>query len=395
MDAFYASVEQRDHPELRGKPVIVGGDRKGRGVVSAASYEARRFGVHSAMPAAQAYRLCPQGIFLWPDFQRYEEASCRIMEVLRAFTPIVEPLSLDEAFLDVRGSERLFGDAEKIGHAIKARIKDDVGLVASVGIGGSKFIAKVASDHDKPDGFCVVIPGTEAEFLAPMKVETIFGIGPKTAERLHDLGIRTVRDLAARPRDDIEARMGASLVYVHDLALGLDPRPVRADRSDRSHGKERTFEKDLVDRDAIRRFLLECAHEIGFELQGKELVGRTVTLKVRYHDFKTITRSKTLEVPTCSGGRIFATAWDLFRAVPRGAMRLLGISMHGLKNALEVTVQPTLFDTAGDTDPSRRERLEASWHEIRLRFGRDALRPSSLLGKEFPRGSTRGAPGRE
>ncbi|HVS16990.1 MAG TPA: DNA polymerase IV, partial [Planctomycetota bacterium] len=251
MDAFYASVEVRDDPTLAGKPVAVGGPARGRGVIAAASYAARAFGVRSAMPTSQAVRLCPELVLLPPDFERYTAASRRIMEIFHSYTPLVEPLSLDEAFLDVSGCRHLHGDAIQIGRAIKRDILRTTGLVASVGVAPSKFLAKLASDMDKPDGFRVIGPDEVRSVLDPLPVSKIFGVGPRTAARLESLGVRTVGDLARRSREDVLKRFGSSGAWIHDLANGIDARRVVPRREEKSLSIERTFESDLSDREAL------------------------------------------------------------------------------------------------------------------------------------------------
>jgi DNA polymerase-4 len=246
MDAFYASIEVRDDPSLAGRPVVVGGPAAGRGVVAAASYPARRFGVRSAMPTAEAQRLCPELVVIPPHFEKYTAESRRIMQIFRSYTPLVEPLSLDEAFLDVSGCERLCGAPRDIGLAIKKEILAETGLVASVGVAPSKFLAKLASDLDKPDGFRVILPHEVRAVLDPLPVAKIHGVGPRTAKRLAALGVATIGDLAARARDEVEREFGASGAWIHDLAHGLDDRRVTPRREEKSHGKEQTFERDVA-----------------------------------------------------------------------------------------------------------------------------------------------------
>ena len=308
MDAFYASVELRDRPDLAGKPVAVGGRADKRGVIAAASYAARKFGVHSAMPTAQALRLCPELVLLPADFDTYTRVSQEIMAIFQRYTPLVEPLSLDEAFLDVAGCERLFGDAVAIGHAIKADILRETALVASIGVAPSKFLAKLASGLDKPDGFRVIQPDEVRAVLDPLPVSAIFGVGERTAKRLEALGVTTVAQLASRSREDVMREFGASGAWIHDLAHGIDPRRVNPRREEKSHGLERTFEKDISEREELRLLLYEFCEEVSHELRHRGLRGRTVTLKARYSDFQTVTRSKTVELPVNNGKRIYATA---------------------------------------------------------------------------------------
>jgi len=391
MDAFYASVEIRDNPSLEGLPVCVGGAASSRGVISAASYEARKYGIHSALPTAQARRLCPDLVLLPPDFDRYTAVSREVMSIFRSYTPLVEPLSLDEAFLDVTGCERLFGDAIEIGRAIRRDILRQTGLVASVGVAPSKFLAKLASDLDKPDGFRVIRADEVRDVLDPLPVSKIFGVGPRTAKRLEQLGVRTVRDLADLDREDVARRFGASGLWIHDLAHGTDPRRVTPRRVEKSHGMERTFSEDLSDREQLRTILLSFCEEVGFVLRDKGLRGRTITLKARFSDFETVTRTKTLDFPTNLGPRIYRTARRLLEKVPERPLRLLGIQVSKLED-VRIPVQGELFN---GTPSARSEWLESSrklsdatdsLDKIRNKFGRSAIVPASLLGRERLRG---------
>jgi len=330
MDAFYASVEIRDRPELAGRPVVVGGAADGRGVISAASYEARTFGIHSAMPTAQAERLCPDLVLLPPNFDKYTNVSREVMRIFRSYTPLVEPLSLDEAFLDVSGCERLHGDAEAIGRKIRADILRETGLVASIGVAPTKFLAKLASDLDKPDGFRVIRAGESREVLDPLSVSKIFGVGERTAKRLESMGVTTIGQLASRPRDEVKARFGATGIWIHDLAHGIDDRRVTPNRAEKSHGKERTFPEDVADRAVLRRHLFEFCEEVAYDLRDRGLRGRTISIKARFSDFKTVTRSKTLDFATNLGPRFFATARELLERVPVGPLRLLGVQVSNL-----------------------------------------------------------------
>ncbi|MBK9384743.1 MAG: DNA polymerase IV [Planctomycetes bacterium] len=392
MDAFYASVEQRDRPELRGKPVIVGGPPEKRGVVCAASYEVRAYGVRSAMPSARAMRLCPHAIFLPPDFARYTAASRAVMAILRSYTPLVEPLSLDEAFLDVAGSRRLFGAAEVIAGAIKCRIREELALVASVGVARTKFLAKIASDHRKPDGLCIVAAEDELGFLHPLPVERLFGIGPKSAERLRAIGYATIGALASAPREHLQRVLGSFAAQAQELAWARDPRPVVAERRELSHGKERTFERDLVAPEELERRLLYLSREVGFELLEKGLVGRTVVLKVRFADFRTITRSHTLDRATAAGDAIWTTVRELWTEVPRQPVRLLGVTMKNLSDELEAPAQAELFAVQDEEARAARERLQRAELEIRRRFGADALRPLRFVPPPRPAEDDRAAP---
>jgi DNA polymerase-4 len=399
MDAFYASVEIRDNPSLAGLPVCVGGPADVRGVIAAASYAARAFGVHSAMSTAEAQRLCPGLVLLPPDFERYTAVSREIMAIFRAYTPLVEPLSLDEAFLDVQGCERLFGDGEAIGRAIKADILKRTGLVASVGVAPSKFLAKLASDLGKPDGFRIIRPEEVRAVLDPLPVSKIYGVGPRTARRLEFLGVKTVGDLAQRGRDEVVREFGASGLWIHDLAHGIDSRRVTPRREEKSHGMERTFPKDVVDREELRLFLLSFCEEVAYGLRDRGLRGRTVTLKARFSDFTTITRTKTLPAPTNLGPRIYAAARELLERVPAGPLRLLGVQISGLLD-VRAPVQEKLFNGEESHAPDRnsgfeaRRRLERATEgldRLRKKFGRPVVLPASLVG----RGRLRGRDGSE
>ncbi len=389
MDAFYASIEIRDQPSLAGQPVCVGGRADRRGVISAASYEARRFGVHSAMPTSRAQQLCPNLVLLPPDFDKYTEVSRQIMRIFRRFTPQVEPLSLDEAFLDVAASRRLFGTPLEIGKRIKSEILKETGLVASIGVAPSKFLAKLASDLDKPDGFRVIRAHEIREVLDPLPVSKIFGIGPRSAKRLESLGVRTVGDLASQDKQVVLREFGTSGAWVHDLAHGIDPRRVTPNRVEKSHGMERTFTDDIADREELRLFLYEFCEEVSYELRHRGLRGRTITLKARFADFKTVTRSKTLDIPINVGKRIYSTARELLERVRPGPLRLLGVQISNLED-VRAPIQNELFADAelhalprleggGDV---RQERATKALDSLRERFGRGTVLPASLLGRE-------------
>ncbi len=380
MDAFYASVELRDRPELAGRPVCVGGSAEGRGVISAASYEARRYGVHSAMPTARALALCPDLVLLAPDFESYTRESRQIMGIFRRYTPLVEPLSLDEAFLDVSGCERLFGDAASIGRAIKTDILRETGLVASIGVAPTKFLAKLASDLDKPDGFRVIAPGEVRSVLDPLPVSKLFGVGERTAKRLEALGVRTIGQLASRPREEVERRFGASGAWIHDLAHGIDERRVTPGRAEKSVGRERTFPEDIADRDELRRRLYGFCDEVAYDLRDRGLRGRAVTLKARFSDFSTVTRSRTLEHATNLGPRFFAVARELLERVPQQPLRLLGVSVAQLED-VRGPVQGRLFEEDGPAPESDRrlERAQPGLDRLRRKYGKVPLTSASAL----------------
>jgi DNA polymerase-4 len=383
MDAFYASIEQRDRPETRGRPVIVGADPRGRGVVSAASYEARRFGVHSAMPIGRAFRLCPEGVFLPVDMDKYAAVSREIMAVLAGFTPLIEPLSIDEAFLDVTASRALHGDGAVIAREIKAQIRARVSLQASVGVASNKFVAKVASDLRKPDGLVVVEPGGEAEFLASLPVSRLWGVGGVTGAELEAMGIRTIGQLALTPAAKVRARFGKHGPGLLALARGLDDRAVEPDAPPKSMGAEETFESDTCDVDLLRATLRGQSERVARELRAESFAGRTVTLKLRFADFSTITRAHT-DDPTQDGLAIFRRVDALFGRVKLAqAVRLIGLSVSGL--GLEGEGQLSLLEP----DALRRERLARAVDRLTERFGETAVRPASLMdrrrrGREEP-----------
>jgi DNA polymerase IV len=376
MDAFYASVEQRDRPETRGRPVIVGADPRGRGVVSAASYEARRFGVHSAMPIGRAFRLCPEGVFLPVDMDKYGAVSREIMTVLAGFTPLVEPLSIDEAFLDVTGSRALHGDGAAIAREIKARIRAGVSLTASVGVAPNKFVAKVASELEKPDGLVVVEAGREAAFLAPLPVSRLWGVGKVTGAELEAMGIRTIGQLTLTPVAHLEARFGAHGPDLLALARGLADRAVEPGAAPKSMGAEETFERDTRDVTLLRATLRGQSERVARELRAEGYAGRTVTLKLRFADFSTITRAHT-DDPSQDGLVIFRRVEALFdRERLRQAVRLIGLSVSGLGPAGEG--QLSLLEP----DALRRERLARAVDSLASRFGDAAVLPASVIGKK-------------
>jgi DNA polymerase IV len=373
MDAFYTSVEQRDRPELRGLPVIVGADPRGRGVVAAASYEARRFGVHSAMPISRAARLCPQGVFLPVDMTKYARVSDQIMAILAAFSPLVEPISVDEAFLDVTGTRRLFGRPRAVAEAIKGRIQEQTGLVASAGVATNKFVAKVASDLEKPDGLVEVPPGREAAFLAPLPIRRLWGVGAVTARELGGLGVETIGQLASMPVTTLERAFGAVGRHLHDLAHGRDDRAVDPSAPPKSMGAEMTFDLDHRDRERLRRVLRQQAERVARELRQHYFVGARVTLKLRFADFKTLTRSRSGD-PTQDGLDIFYRAAELLDRVElTQPVRLIGLSVSVLGPAArgQLALLPP--------DVLRREALARAVDRLNARFGTDSLKPASLL----------------
>ena len=378
LDAFFASVEQRDRPELRGKPVIVGGGGPNdRGVVSAASYEARRFGVHSAMSLREAGRRCPDGIFVPVDGRRYQAASRDVMAVLRRYTPLVEPISIDEAFLDVTGSAGLFGDGATIAERIKASVREEVGLTASVGVATNKLVAKVASDLRKPDGLVVVAPGEEAAFLAPLPISRLWGVGERTGAALADFGVRTIGDLAALPPDVVIRRFGKHGASLVDRARGIDADPIHEGDPAKSVGHEHTFDVDTSDREVIERTLLAMSDGVAGRLRSAGVRAGTVAVKIRDSSFRTITRQRTLAEPTDMTEPIYRVALELARPEIRGIrVRLLGVTASSLGDREQLAM-------FSDEDPKRRRAIEAA-DAVRRRYGGDAVTRARLVGTGLP-----------
>jgi DNA polymerase-4 len=380
MDAFYASVEQRDRPELAGRPVIVGGDPDRRGVVSAASYEARKFGVHSAMPSATARRNCPHAVFLPPRLDDYAQVARQIRAIFQRYTPLVEPLSLDEAFLDVRGSVHLFGSPTEIGQRIKRAIREELRLVASVGVAPNKFLAKIASDLEKPDGFVVVAPDRTQEFLDPLPVGRLWGVGRVGGRALAKIGVRRIGQLRRLPPEILRSRFGGQGDHLWQLAHGIDDRPVTPDHRAKSISHETTFAVDVADRDVLRGWLLELTEQVGRRLRRHGLRGRTVHLKVRFADFRTITRSQTLSEPTNVTEELRKAAAEILDArLPdvHPPVRLLGMGVSGLSE--RQPTQQTLFDH----HQKRQARLDAATDAICDRFGGRAIgRAGSMIRKK-------------
>jgi DNA polymerase-4 len=380
LDAFYASVEQLDDPSLRGRPVVVGGPSR-RGVVCAASYEARRFGVRSAMPTARARKLCPDGVFLPPRFERYGELSDRVFGIYRRYTPLVEPLSLDEAFLDVSASRALHGSGREVAAAIKGAVRAECGLAVSAGIAEVKLAAKIATDLGKPDGLVEVPQGGVAAFLAPLPVSRLWGVGQVTEEALREIGIRTIGDLAGTPDVALAAAVGATHARdLRALARGDDPREVVADEAAKSIGAEETFGEDLTGAPALERGLLAQAARVGRRLRSAGAAGRVVTLKVKYADFTLVTRRATLERPTDDDRAIYEAARALLARVDVArAVRLTGISVSALAGEAE-RGQLDLFAPARaeSAEDSRRRALNAARDRLADRFGEGAVVPADL-----------------
>ncbi|MGC4852298.1 DNA polymerase IV [Micromonospora sp. DT4] len=376
MDAFFASVEVRARPELRGRAVVVGGVGP-RGVVSSASYEARRYGVRSAMPTSRARALCPHAVYLPPNFAAYSAASRAVMQIFRDVTPLVEPLSLDEAFLDVTGARKLFGSPATIARLIRQRVADEQRLTCSVGVAPSKFVAKLGSTLAKPDGLLVVPAGQVLDFLHPLGVDALWGVGERAAETLRRLGLATVGDLAEAPVGMLRRAVGAaSAAHLHELASGRDPRRVSPEHVDKSIGAEVTFDADVADPVEIRRALLALSAKVGVRLRGAGQAGRTVTLKVRLADFRTVNRSRTLGVPTDTAREMFDTVWALYTALDPGErIRLVGVRVEGLTPSQGAPRQLTL----GAPERGWRE-AEAAADAAAARFGWSVIGPASLLG---------------
>ncbi|MEI6226197.1 MAG: DNA polymerase IV [Deltaproteobacteria bacterium] len=383
LDAFYASVEQLDDPALRGRPVIVGGT-SGRGVVCAASYEARRFGVRSAMPTAEARRRCPEGVFLPPRFPRYEELSRTVFGVYRRYTPLVEPLSLDEAFLDVTRSRALHGEPGDIARKVKGEVREAAGLTVSAGVADCKMAAKIASDLGKPDGLVAVPPGTTAAFLAPLPVSRLWGVGKVTEQALRALGVATIGELARFPEQVLVERFGSAGAHMRALAAGIDPRPVIPDEEARSVGAEDTFERDLSGEEALLPQLLDQSVRVARRLREAGLRGRVVTLKLKFADFEQVTRRSTLPHPTDDGGEIYrAIREDLGRAGLDREVRLTGVTVSGFGEEEHPSGQLGLFGAAPAEDAGeargKRDALNAALDALADRYGEGSVKPATLL----------------
>ena len=377
MDAFYPSVEILDNPALKGKPVIVGG-RKERGVVSSASYEARRFGVHSAQPVAKAKRLCPDGIFLPVRMSRYQEISKQVFKIFYRFTPLVEPLSIDEAFLDVTGSIRLFGQPEDIAKQIKQIVLTETGLTVSAGVAPSKFVAKIASDIDKPDGLTAVQPDGVRDFLDPLPVKKMWGVGKVTQLILSRLNIHTFRELRQTPVEVLEKKIGKHGVKIHLLAIGIDERDVIPDHDVKSIGHEQTFSQDIISLNVTQKELLALTNKVARRMRHKGLKGKTITLKVKYFDFVQITRSATLPKYIDDGFEIYSVACRLLKKteVTKKPIRLLGISLSQLSFS-GIGAQLSLFDQ--DPSSQKRQRLNIALDSLYEKFGDKSVVPGTLL----------------
>jgi len=377
MDAFYPSVEILDNPALKRKPVIVGGGKE-RGVVSSASYEARRFGVHSAQPVAKAKRLCPDGVFLPVRMSRYQEISKQVFEIFCRFTPLVEPLSIDEAFLDVTGSIRLFGQPEDIAKQIKQIVLTETGLTVSAGVAPSKFVAKIASDIDKPDGLTVVHPDGVRDFLDPLPVKKMWGVGKVTQLSLSHLNIHTFRELRQTPVKVLEKKIGKHGVKIHLLAMGIDERDVIPDHDVKSIGHEQTFSQDIIALNVAQKELLALSNKVARRMRHKGLKGKTITLKVKYFDFVQITRSATLPKSIDDGFELYSVACRLLKKteITKKPIRLLGISLSQLSFS-GIGTQLSLFDQ--DPSSQKRQRLNIALDSLYEKFGDKSVVPGTLL----------------
>lgn len=380
MDAFFAAVEQREHPDFFGKPVIVGADPKkgkGRGVVSTCSYEARKYGVHSAMPIMQAYKFCPHGIYVPPNGSLYSQVSKDIFKLFYEFTDLVEPLSIDEAFLDVSGCIQLFGSAKSIGEKLKYRIYETQALTASVGIAPNKFLAKIASDLEKPDGLVLVDENKIQEFLNPLPLARLWGAGKKTIEKLNKQHIYTIGDLAKLPKEILKQKFGKQGIHFYALSRGLDSRPVIPGHSVKSVSNETTFSHDLFDPEVLRETLLHLSEKVAYRMRQKDLSGKTVQLKLRYEGFDTITRNKTLKQSTANTETIFQVIWNLFESNydKRRKVRLLGVGVSGFND--KVDEQLSLFDQS----EKKNSDLDTVEDLVRQKFGKNAINRAEGMRK--------------
>ena len=385
LDAFFASVEQLDHPELRGRPVLVGGSGP-RGVVAAASYEARAFGCRSAMPTVVARRLCPHAVLVKGRGSRYRELSDAVFAILERFTPLVQPISIDEAFLDCTGSLALFGAGRRIGEAIRAAVRAETGLTCSVGVAPNKFLAKLASDLRKPDALVELTPESFQAVLDPLPVSKLWGVGPAAEQRLARLGVRTILDLRSTPEDTLRTALGDFGEHLHRLARGLDDRPVHTDREAKSISHEQTFAEDLADRDAVCAVLADQAEQTARRLRRAGRFARTVTVKIRFGDFETITRSHTIEA-TDRTDAIAAAARTLFDAWAAKAFRPIRLIGCGVAELTDAPAAPGLFD-AGESE--RKRAVDAATDAIAAKFGKRAVVRGSTLRPDRDRKGSRG-----
>lgn len=394
MNQFYAAVEIRDNPLLKGKPVIIGADPRGgrgRGVVSTASYEARRFGVHSAQPISQAWQCCPQGVFLPVDMAKYAEVSAQINAVFLRYTPLVEALSLDEAFLDVTASRGLFGEAKAIAQKVKDDILHETRLTCSAGVAPNKFLAKIASDLVKPDGLVVVEAGHEREFLDPLAIGRLWGVGEKTEPVLKHMGIHTIGDLARFPVDALRKKLGNQAGFFKALSLGLDDRPVEPSMEAKSIGRENTFERDTRDPVVLKRTLAELAEDVALRLRQDSKEAGLLTLKLRWSGFETHTRQAALKPPTDHGPKLLALGKKLlehFLAQSDRNVRLIGLSAGHMVEK-DQAYQPGLFDAPRETD----RRVDTALDKLNEKFGEGTLKRASQMGGKGQKRETRNKTG--
>ena len=377
MDAYYASVEIRDNPGLRGKPVVVGGAASGRGVVSAANYIARKFGVHSAMPAAQAARLCPDAVFVRPRMEHYVAISKQIREIFFRYTSLVEPLSLDEAFLDVSGCTELFGSPTAIARQIKTVLQKELGLTASAGVATNKFLAKVASDLDKPNGLVVVDADQIQAFLDPLPIRRVWGIGPQTEKRFHAMGVSTVAGIRGLSREQLTRCFGANSDHFWRLSRGLDSRPVVCEHEAKSISHENTFAIDIQDPETLRAWLQELLGQVAMRMRRIGIKGKTVKIKVRFADFRTLSRNHTLATPTSSSHEIGIAGREMLDRILREyphPVRLLGAGMMNL--SMGAAIQQTLFDTE---EKQKLARIDETCDELKQKFGQGVVRSASAI----------------
>ena len=378
MDAFFAAVEQSDHPEWRGKAVVVGADPKGgkgRGVVSTCSYEARRFGIRSAMPIAKAWRLNPDAIFVLPRGNRYAGISRQVMAILSAYSPDLEQISIDEAFLDITSTQKLFGGAEVMAKQIKAEIRSQTNLSASIGIAPNKFVAKIASDLRKPDGLVIVPEGGVEAFLAPLEIARLWGCGPKTVPLLQAMGIFTIGDLAARSQEQLMDKFGQSGLHFWRLARGMDERPVSDEHTAKSMSRETTFAIDCGDEEEMHNTLFSLCDDLAYDMRRHAVQGRTITLKIRLADFSTFTRSHSLEKATNTSAELFHQVKKLFSAFKRGGqrVRLLGVATSQLQHG------EGQLDLFAQEEQTRKDKVDSVMDDVRKKFGEKAISRASLL----------------
>ncbi|MCI0695843.1 DNA polymerase IV [candidate division KSB1 bacterium] len=387
MDAFYAAVEQLDHPEYRGKPVVVGADPKagrGRGVVSTASYEARKYGIHSAMPISQAYRRCPQAIFVFPRFERYTAISRQVMNILRDFSPQLAQISIDEAFIEITQTANFHGGAKSLAEKLKARIKNETGLTASVGVAPNMFIAKVASDLQKPDGLTICEAGREKAFLAPLPIKKLWGVGPKTEAHLQKMGFSTIGQLAQCSQKMLAERLGKWGAHLWELANGIDDRPVEDWGPRKSISQEHTYDQDIADPQIVEQTIWRIADGLSADMRQADLKGQVLTLKIRLEGFETFTRQRKLPEFTNDAATMRQLALEIFRKFDRQGkkVRLIGLGMSHLNNV--GGEQLSLFQTEEQT---RRDKVSNLLDTLRAKHGEEAATRASLLGNE-PEGFT-------